>query len=48
MLNIKTVSVQAWYKHLLEVQVTHTEPEDPSALVPSRVEGLAPGIDWGR
>ena len=48
MLNIKTMSVKLWYKHLLEVQVTHTEPEDPSALVPCRVERLAPGIDWGR
>ena len=48
MLNIKTMSVKLWYKHLIEVQVTHTEPEDPSALVPCRVERLAPGIDWGR
>ena len=48
MLNIKTMSVKLWYKHLLEVQVTHSEPEDPSALVPCRVERLAPGIDWGR
>ena len=48
MLNIKTMSVKLWYKHLLEVQVTHTEPEDPSALVPCRVERLAPDIDWGR
>ena len=47
-LNIKTMSVQVWYKHLLEVQVTHTEPGDPSALVPCRVERLAPNIDWGR
>ena len=30
------------------IQVTHTKPEDPSALVPCRVERLAPGIDWGR
>ena len=28
--------------------MTHTEPEDPSALVPCRVERMAPGIDWGR
>ena len=28
MLNIKTMSVKLWYKYLLEVQVTHTEPED--------------------
>ena len=48
MLNIKTMSVKLWYKHLLEVQVTHSEPEDPSALVPCRVERLAPDIDWGR
>ena len=48
MLNIKTMSVKLWYKHLIEVQVTHSEPEDPSALVPCRVERLAPGIDWGR
>ena len=48
MLNIKTMSVKLWYKHLLEVQMTHTEPEDPSALVPCRVERLAPSIDWGR
>ena len=48
MLNIKTMTVQAWYKHLLVVQVTHTEPEDPSALVLCRVERLAPGIDSGR
>ena len=46
-LNIKTMSVQVWYKHLLEVQVTHTEPGDPSVLVPCRVERLAPSIDWG-
>ena len=48
MLNIKTMSVKLWYKHLLEVQVTHTDPEDPSALVPCRVERLYPSIDWGR
>ena len=48
MLNIKTMSVQAWCKHLLKVQVTHTEPDYHSALVPCRVERLAPGIDWGR
>ena len=48
MLNIKTMSVKLWYKHLIEVHVTHTEPEDPSALVPCRVEKLAPNIDWGR
>ena len=48
MLNIKTMSVKLWYKHLLEVQMTHTEPEDPSALVPCRVERRAPSIDWGR
>ena len=34
LLNIKTMSVKLWYKHLLEVQVTHTEPGDPSTLVP--------------
>ena len=50
MFNIKTMSVQAWYNYLLEVQVTHTEPEHehPSALVPCRGERLAPDIDWDR
>ena len=48
LLSIKTMSVYAWYKQLLAVQVTHTEPEDPSTLVPCRVERLSPGVDWGR
>ena len=48
MLNIKTMSVKLWYKHLHEVQMTHTEPEHPSAIVPCKVEQLAPSIDWGR
>ena len=47
MLNIKAMSIKALYKHLLEVLVTHTEPDDPSAL-PCRVERLAPSIDWGK
>ena len=32
----------------LEVQVTHTKLKDPSAIVPCRVERLAPGTDWGK
>ena len=41
------MSLKIWYKHLLEVKVTHTESEDTSVLVPCRVERLAPVIDWG-
>ena len=45
--NINTMSLKIWYKHLLEVKVTHTESEDTSVLIPCRVERLAPVIDWG-
>ena len=48
LLNIKAMSVHTWYKHLLAVQVTHTEPGDTSALLPCRVERLSPGINWRR
>ena len=46
--SINTMSLKIWYKYLLEVNVTHTESEDTSVLVPCRAEQLAPIIDWGR
>ena len=46
--NINTMSLKIWYKYLLEVNITHTESEDTSELVPCRAERLAPIIDWGR
>ena len=47
-LNIETMSVKDWYKHLLEANVTHSgEPGAGSReLVPCRVERLNPFVDW--
>ena len=32
--NINAMSLKIWYKYLLEVNITHTESEDTSELVP--------------
>ena len=43
---IETMTVKAWYKHLLEVNITHSGEPGSRELVPCRVERLNPSMDW--
>ena len=44
------VSVKQWYKLLMEKGVTHNsdDPDSPPILIPSKLEGRLPGIDWSQ
>ena len=43
---IESMTVKAWYKHLLEVNITHSGEPGSRELVPCRVERLNPSVDW--
>ena len=45
-----SVSVKQWYKLLMEKGVTHNsdDPDSPPILIPSKLEGRLPGIDWSQ
>ena len=45
-----SVSVKQWYKLLMEKGVTHNsdDPDSTPILIPSKLEGRLPGIDWSQ
>ena len=49
-LNIETMSVKAWYKYLLEVNVTHSGKPGPGSreLVSCQVKRLNCLVDWNK
>ena len=45
-LDIESMTVKAWYKYLLEVNVTHSGEPGSRELVLCQVERLNPLMDW--